>query len=71
MEKNSLRNHADNFPQVPFGIFNGPDCYSSHFAGNREGWTQTGTFNRMLEIPMNPMIAWQAFSIKKILENRK
>jgi hypothetical protein len=68
-KKISLRNHTSLFPTVPFGIINGPDCYSSHFAGRREGWTQTGTFNRILEMPMNPMIAWQVFSISKIFKN--
>jgi len=66
-KKMSLHNHYKLHPQVPFGIFNGPDCYSSYYAGNREGWTQTSTFNRILEIPMNPMVAWQAFAMKKIL----
>jgi len=63
----SLQNHSERFPGVPFGIFNGPDCYSSHFAGAAEGWTQYQVYNRIIELPMNPMIAWQAFSMRKIL----
>ena len=62
----SLRNHALSFPFVPFGIFNGPDCYSSHHAVGREGWTQVQMIQRATHPPMNPAIAWQAFSLKKI-----
>lgn len=69
-KKMTLRNHYEKYSDVPFGIINGPDCYSSYFSGKREGWTQTGIFNRILEIPMNPIVAWQAFSMKKILENQ-
>jgi len=66
-EINTLENHSNKYPEVPFGVINGPDCYSSKFAGDREGWTQVEMFNRMIEIPMNPIIAWQAFTMKKIL----
>ena len=64
----SLRNHARCFPQVPYGIFNGPDCYSSHFAGLREGYTQLQLIDRGAFTPMNPMVAWQAFAMRKILK---
>lgn len=62
----SLRNHARLHPNVPFGIFNGPDCYSSHHAREREGWTQIVLLDRAASGPMNPMIAWQAFAMRKI-----
>ena len=62
----SLRNHARLHPNVPFGIFNGPDCYSSHHAREREGWTQIVLIDRAASGPMNPMIAWQAFAMRKI-----
>lgn len=70
-KKMTLRNHTRLFPDVPFGVINGPDCYSSKFAGEREGWTQVEQFNRQLPIPMNPVVAWQAFAMKKILESKK
>jgi hypothetical protein len=60
----SLRNHSQKFPQVPFGIFNGPDCYSSAMAGPAEGWTQVQVFDRMVPAPMNPIVAWQAFALE-------
>jgi len=62
----TLRNHASCFPDVPFGIFNGPDCYSSGWAGHREGFTQVQLLDRARFIPMNPMVAWQAFALQKI-----
>jgi len=62
----SLRNHARLHPETPFGIFNGPDCYSSHFSGEREGWTQVELMRRSKFPPMNPMVAWQAFSLRQI-----
>src|SRR5690606_21912971 len=62
-ERISLRNHARLYPDVPFGIFNGPDCYSSHYAGEREGWTQVQMLERAKFPPMNPMVAWQALSL--------
>jgi len=66
-QSGTLREHARNFPRVPFGIFNGPDCYSSHWAGPREGWTQAQLIDRARFAPMNPAVAWQAFSLGKIL----
>jgi Glycosyl hydrolase 36 superfamily, catalytic domain len=64
----SLRNHAHRHPQVPYGIWNGPDCYSAHFAKQREGRTQRQILDRHQEgVPMNPAVAWQAFSWRKIL----
>ena len=60
----SLRNHSQKFPHVPFGIFNGPDCYSSAMAGPAEGWTQVQVFDRMVPAPMNPIVAWQAFALE-------
>lgn len=68
-KKSTLATHSELYPEVPFGIFNGPDCYSSHYANEREGWTQIETFNRMLALPMNPIIAWQSFSLKQIKLN--
>ena len=62
----SLRNHSRLHPEVPYGIFNGPDCYSSHHAGEREGWTQMEMLDRAKFPPMNPMVAWQAFSLNRI-----
>ena len=64
----TLRNHSRQFPMVPFGIFNGPDCYSSRWAGGREGWTQVQLLNRAQFAPMNPAIAWQGFAMRKINE---
>ncbi len=64
--KASLRNHSHLHPGVPFGIYNGPDCYSSKWAGSREGWTQIQLIDRAKFSPMNPMVAWQAFSLIKI-----
>ena len=66
----SLRNHSRLFPDVPYGIFNGPDCYSSKYAGKREGRTQIRITNRVESVPMNPIVAWQAFAMKKINEAR-
>ncbi len=63
----SLRQHSRSFPQVPFGIFNAPDCYSSVHAGAREGWTQTQQFDRVSGGPMQPAVTWQAFAMLKIL----
>ncbi len=62
----SLRNHSRLHPEVPYGIFNGPDCYSSHHAGEREGWTQVEMLERAKFPPMNPMVAWQAFSLARV-----
>ncbi|MDX2024660.1 MAG: hypothetical protein SF187_30740 [Deltaproteobacteria bacterium] len=63
-QRMSLRNHSARFPQVPFGIFNGPDCYSSAMAGPAEGWTQVQVFDRMVPAPMNPIVGWQAFALE-------
>ena len=62
----TLHAHAQLFPNVPYGIFNGPDCFSSRWAGKREGRTQVQLLNRALNVPMNPMIAWQTFTLRKI-----
>jgi hypothetical protein len=62
----SLRNHARLFPDVPYGIFGGPDCFSSKHAREREGFTQIVLVDRAASMPMNPMIAWQAFAMFKI-----
>lgn len=67
-ERMSLRNHARLYPEVPFGIFNGPDCYSSHHAGDRTGWTQVELLARSKFPPMNPIVAWQAFGLQHILQ---
>ena len=34
--KGTLQNHSREFPDVPYGIFNGPDCWSSKLAGSLE-----------------------------------
>lgn len=65
-KKMSLRNHAREFPDAPFGIYNGPDCYASKLAGDAEGWTQTDVFNRLGAMPQNPIVGWQAFALAKI-----
>ena len=62
----TLYAHAKRFPQVTYGIFNGPDCFSSRWAGEREGWTQTQLLDRAKTAPMNPMVAWQGFTLRKI-----
>ncbi len=67
----TLRNHSRRFPEVPYGIFNGPDCFSSKCAGEREGWTQLELVDRARTVPMNPMIAWQSFAMKKINRAKK
>ncbi|MFW6256388.1 MAG: hypothetical protein ACOC54_06165, partial [Candidatus Sumerlaeota bacterium] len=67
----SLRHQMHAFPDAPFGIFNGPDCYNSHWAGAREGWTESGLWDRYIHTPMNPAVAWQAFAMRKILEGPK
>lgn len=66
----TLHNHALHFPEVPYGIFNGPDCFSSRWAGKREGWTQIQLVDRARTVPMNPMIAWQGFTLRKIQQAR-
>jgi cellobiose phosphorylase len=70
-KKGTLRNHAKAFPEVPYGIFNGPDCWSSRLAGHFEGWTQYNLFSRAGPCPMSPMISWQAFAMLKIDEARR
>lgn len=66
-KKMSLRNHMKLFPSVPFGIFNGPDCYSSHHAGpDREGRTQVEPVSRAEHVPMVCPVAWQCFAAEKI-----
>ena len=67
----TLHAHARRFPQVPYGIFNGPDCFSSKWSGRREGWTQSQLLNRAQTVPMNPMVAWQGFTLRKINEARR
>ena len=66
----TLHAHSQLFPSVPYGIFNGPDCFSSRWAGKREGRTQVQLLNRALSVPMNPMIAWQSFTLRKINQAR-
>ena len=70
-KKSTLHRHTEQFPEVPFGIINGPDCYSSLHAGRREGWTQIAVFDRMIPIPMLPMVAWQSFGLRKVMEGRR
>jgi hypothetical protein len=64
--RGTLHAHATLHPSVPYGIFNGPDCYSSHHAGRREGRTQVALIDRASFAPMNPAVAWQAFSLRRI-----
>ena len=66
----SLRNHAVR-SSAPYFVINGPDCINSKFSGEAEGWTQVQVFNRVVEMPMNPSVAWQAFSLKKILDAKR
>ena len=66
----SLRNHSIR-SDAPYFVINGPDCTNSKFAGEAEGWTQVQVFNRVVEMPMNPSVAWQAFSLKKILDAKR
>ncbi len=65
-KKSTLHQHTSLYPEIPFGIINGPDCYSSFHAKEREGWTQQAVFDRMNQLPMNPIIAWQPFGLIKI-----
>jgi hypothetical protein len=64
----TLHRHSVQFPEVPYGIFNGPDCFSSKWAGKREGWTQSQLLDRGRFVPTNPIIAWQGFTLRKINE---
>ncbi len=59
----TLRHHARRFPGVPYGIFNGPDCFSSKWAGSREGCSEGF---RVRNAPMVPMVAWQGFAMRCI-----
>ncbi|MFW5845048.1 MAG: GH36-type glycosyl hydrolase domain-containing protein, partial [Planctomycetota bacterium] len=65
--RNTLRHHYATFPETPFGIWNGPDCYNSHLAGQRAHWTQTQLWDRRVYNPMNPSVAWQVFGMQRIL----
>ncbi len=67
-ECGTLHAHARRFPNVPFGVFNGPDSYSSRWAGPREGWTQEQLIDRARFAPMNPPVAWQGFSWRRLAE---
>lgn len=67
----SLRNHARFFPQVSYGVLNGPDCYSSHFAGARKGCTQLQLIDGGSFTPMNPVVAWGAFAMRKLLRRKQ
>jgi cellobiose phosphorylase len=58
----TLRHHYAAYPEVPFGIWGGPDCYNSHLAGSRAHWTQVQLWDRRAHAPMNPAVAWQAFA---------
>jgi hypothetical protein len=58
----TLRHHYAAYPDVPFGIWGGPDCYNSHLAGARAHWTQVQLWDRRAHAPMNPAVAWQAFA---------
>jgi cellobiose phosphorylase len=69
-EKSTLHQHTSLYPEIPFGIINGPDCYSSFHAKEREGWTQQAVFDRMNQLPMLPIIAWQPYGLIKILKKK-
>jgi cellobiose phosphorylase len=62
----TLRHHYATYPDVPFGIWNGPDCYNSHLAGERAHWTQVQLWDRRVHTPMNPSVGWQAFGRYRI-----
>jgi cellobiose phosphorylase len=67
-ECGTLHAHARHFPDVPYGVFNGPDCFSSRWAGAREGWTQQQLIDRARFAPMSPIVAWQGFSWRRLME---
>ncbi len=52
---------------TPFGLFNGPDCYNSHLAGDLAHWTQVQLWDRRVYTPMNPAVAWHHFALAKLL----
>lgn len=66
----SFRESARNFPETPFGLFNGPDCYNSHLAGDLAHWTQVQLWDRRVHTPMNPAVVWHAFAMERILRGR-
>jgi cellobiose phosphorylase len=65
----SFRHAGEIFPDTPFGLFNGPDCYNSHLAGDLAHWTQVQLWDRRVHTPMNPAVAWHHFAMTKIIEN--
>jgi hypothetical protein len=67
----TLRHTAAVYPDVPFGLFNGPDCYNSHHAGDLAHWTQVQLWDRRVHTPMNPSIAWQAMALHRVLQARQ
>jgi hypothetical protein len=67
-QRMTLRHHYKAYPDVPFGVFNGPDCYNSHLAGPLAHWTQVQLWDRRVHTPMNPAVAWQAFAMRKIVQ---
>jgi len=63
----SFHHAAEVYPETPFGLFNGPDCYNSHLAGELAHWTQVQLWDRRVFTPMNPAVAWHHFAMAKIL----
>jgi cellobiose phosphorylase len=68
--RSSFRRHTRLYPDAPFGIFNGPDNYSSADSDGRAGRTQLIGWDRTNAVPMQPAVAWQAFSLKLLAETR-
>jgi len=62
----SFRHAAEIYPDTPFGLFNGPDCYNSHLAGELAHWTQVQLWDRRAFTPMNPAVSWHQFALSKI-----
>ncbi|MFP4352523.1 MAG: GH36-type glycosyl hydrolase domain-containing protein [Puniceicoccaceae bacterium] len=67
----SFRHAAEIYPGTPFGLFNGPDCYNSHLAGDLAHWTQVQLWDRRVHTPMNPSVAWHHFAMAKILASKQ
>jgi len=66
----SFHHAAEIYPETPFGLFNGPDCYNSHLAGDLAHWTQVQLWDRRVFTPMNPAVAWHHFAMSKILTTK-
>ncbi|MEA2012685.1 MAG: hypothetical protein U9O87_06325 [Verrucomicrobiota bacterium] len=62
----SLKNHLEQFPNIPFGIINGPKSYCSHFAGKLAGFPQCQSTD-ISRIPHISSVLWQEFAMNKII----